>query len=233
MKNRVIGIVSGKGGVGKTTTAINLAAAFHKQGKNVLLVDGDLSTPNVHTYLGMYDIENSLQQILNEDLHFSEAVTEHESGLKLIPGLANIEDLKQLDYSKLSECMQDLQNYAELTVLDSSPGLSGSIAVIEAADDLIAVTHPEEAAVDNTKQVILAAKHLGKNILGVVLNSVTGKSYELREDDITNILGVPVIASIPFDKNVKKSNSLNDAVVFSHPNSKSSKKFNFLARKVS
>jgi len=51
--SRVIGCISAKGGVGKTTSAINLAAALHVFGKDVILVDANLTTPNVGVYLGV------------------------------------------------------------------------------------------------------------------------------------------------------------------------------------
>ena len=82
--SRTISVVSGKGGVGKTISAINLAHALFSQGKDVLLVDGDLNSPNLHHYLGG-EIVYSIHDVLNNRLHFTEIIHKHPSGIETIP----------------------------------------------------------------------------------------------------------------------------------------------------
>ena len=64
-----IGILSIKGGVGKTTTTVSLGAALAQQGKNVLLVDGNFSAPNLALHLGIVQPEISLYDVLKEARH--------------------------------------------------------------------------------------------------------------------------------------------------------------------
>ncbi|MBC8500275.1 MAG: P-loop NTPase [Nanoarchaeota archaeon] len=228
---RIISVVSGKGGVGKTVTAINLAAALNDLGKDVLLVDGSLSAPNVHVCFGAKDIETSLQDVLKDKVHFSDAVHVHASGLKIIPTLTDLNDLKTLKSDKLKKAISDMQNFSEFIIIDSGGGFSDEvIASLEACDEIVVVTNPEETAVDVAKKTISVAEELGKDVLGVVVNKVRNKKYELSEEEIVNVLGYPVIGQIPFDKAVKHSLRLNHPTVYSHPRSKASKRFNNLAK---
>ena len=82
---KIIVITSGKGGVGKTTTAINLGAAMNYFGKDVLVIDGNLTTPNVGIHLGSPEVPINLNHILSGKADVFEGVYEHESGLKIIP----------------------------------------------------------------------------------------------------------------------------------------------------
>src|SRR4030043_2044422 len=83
--NRIFVITSGKGGVGKTTTAINLGAAMNYFGKDVLIIDGNLSTPNVGIHLNSPEVPINLHHVLSKKAEAYEAVYEHESGMKIMP----------------------------------------------------------------------------------------------------------------------------------------------------
>jgi len=92
---KIIVITSGKGGVGKTTTAINLAAAINHFGKDVLVIDGNLTTPNIGIHLNSPEVPISLNQVLMKKAEAFEAVYEHESGLKIMPSSLSIKELKK------------------------------------------------------------------------------------------------------------------------------------------
>lgn len=82
---KVITITSGKGGVGKTTTAINLAAALNSLGKDVILVDSNLTTPNVGIHLGAPIVPVTLNHVLLGKAKVGDAIYEHSSGTKILP----------------------------------------------------------------------------------------------------------------------------------------------------
>ena len=81
---KIIVIASGKGGVGKTTTAINLAAALNHFGKKVLIIDANLTTPNVGIHLNSPEVPVNLNHVLNGEATALEAVYEHDSGINVI-----------------------------------------------------------------------------------------------------------------------------------------------------
>ena len=91
----MIVITSGKGGVGKTTTAINLAAAMNHFGQDILVIDGNLTTPNVGLHLNSPEVPINLNHVLMDKASAFEAVYEHESGLKIMPSSLSIKDLKK------------------------------------------------------------------------------------------------------------------------------------------
>jgi len=91
--SKIIVITSGKGGVGKTTTAINLAAAMKHFGEDVLIIDGNLSTPNVGLHLNSPEVPINLNHVLRGKAEPFEAIYEHESGIKIMPSSLSIEEI--------------------------------------------------------------------------------------------------------------------------------------------
>ena len=87
---KLITITSGKGGVGKTTTAINLGAALNAFGKEVIILDANLTTPNIGLHLGAPIVPVSLNHVLLGKARLSDAIYEHESGTKIITSSLSI-----------------------------------------------------------------------------------------------------------------------------------------------
>src|SRR3990167_1644228 len=106
---KVITITSGKGGVGKTTTAINLAAAINSFGKEVIVVDANLTTPNVGLHLGAPIVPVSLNHVLSGKADITDAIYEHESGTKIVPSSLSVKELRNLDHSKLKDVGKKLK----------------------------------------------------------------------------------------------------------------------------
>jgi len=199
---KVIGIVSGKGGVGKTVTIINLGLALHEIGYEVILTDTDVTASNLGLQLGFYSFPVTLQNVLKKEADIFKAIYLHQSGLKIIPSSISMTQLN-VNLSKLKNSLKELDG---LMLVDSPPGLNkDALDVINSSDELIIVTNPEIPAVANATKVIEVVKSKDKNILGIVVNRYKGKSYELKPCEIEEICGVPIIAVIPEDSNVKKS----------------------------
>ena len=107
---KLITITSGKGGVGKTTTAINIAAALNAQGKEVVVLDANLTTPNIGLHLGAPIVPVSLNHVLLGKAKLSDAIYEHESGTKIIPSSLSVKELKRLNHGKLKEVGKKIEN---------------------------------------------------------------------------------------------------------------------------
>src|SRR3989304_995052 len=107
--SKITVITSGKGGVGKTTTAINLAAAMKYFGQDVLVIDGNLSTPNVGLHLNSPEVPINLNHVLRGKAEPFEAVYEHESGVKIMPSSLSVAELKRTKPEYLKDFKKDFK----------------------------------------------------------------------------------------------------------------------------
>ena len=112
--SKVIVITSGKGGVGKTTTAVNLGAAMNYFGKDVLIIDANLTTPNLGIHFGSPEVPVNLNHILLNKAEVSEGVYEHESGIKIMPASLSIKESDKINPEKIGEIKKELQNNIDL-----------------------------------------------------------------------------------------------------------------------
>ncbi len=226
-------VTSGKGGVGKTTTAINLGAAFNSMGENVVVVDANLTTPNVGLYLGAPIAPITLNHVLRDEAEIHEAIYEHDSGTKIIPSDLSIKELKKLKLDKFSEITNNLKNYSDIIILDSPAGLGEeSLKVIEAGEELIIVTHPEIPSVTDALKTIKVADEKGKTVRGVIITRYKGKPTEMSLTSIREMLEIPVLGIVPEEKKMQESLARKDAIYHTHPKSKAAKAYDKVARKI-
>ena len=230
---RIITITSGKGGVGKTTSAINIGAALNFFGKEVIIVDANLTTPNVGLHLGAPMVPVSLNHVLSGKAKISDAIYEHESGTKIIPSSLSVKELRQLNHSKLKEVSKKLKKLADIVILDSAAGLGEeAIAGIEAGEDVIIVTNAEILAVTDALKASKLIEQLGKNILGVIVARFDKRRAQMPISNIEDMLELPVIGVIPEDRNVPKAVVMKDALIHTHPRSKAARAYMRVAAKL-
>ena len=231
--SKIIVITSGKGGVGKTTTAINLGAAINHFGKGVLVVDANLSTPNVGIHLGSPEVPVNLNHVILKKADPFEAIYEHESGIKIMPSSLSIKELEKIKPEKLKNIREDLQKMAEHIIVDSAAGLgSEAISALEMADELIIITNPEMPAITDALKVIKMAEKMKKSVTGVVMTRVKGNDIEMQPETVKEMLEVPVLGMVPEDLDIQRSLSMKDAVVHTHPKSKSARAYKEIASKI-
>jgi len=230
---RVIVITSGKGGVGKTTTAINLGAAMNYFGGDILIVDGNLSTPNVGIHLGSPEVPINLNHILSKKADVFEAVYEHESGMKVIPSSLSLKELKKIKPEKIKDFKKEFMKISDYVIVDSAAGLGReAISTIDLADEVIIVTNPEMPAITDALKTLKMAEEMKKPILGVIVTKVRKDDIEMQPDLVKEMLEIPIIGMIPEDISVQKSLNLKDAVVHTHPKSKSARAYKEIAAKL-
>jgi len=230
---KIITITSGKGGVGKTTTAINLAAALNSFGKDVIIVDANLTTPNVGLHFGAPIVPVSLNHVLLGKAKISDAIYEHESGTKIVPSSLSVKELRNINHSKLKDIGKKLKRLADIIIYDSAAGLGEeAIAAMEAADELIIVTNPEIPAVTDALKTSKVIEQLGKKITGVIVTRVKGNKNEMPLSNVQDMLELPILGIVPEDPNVPSSVVLKDALIHTHPKSKASKAYRQIAAKL-
>ena len=231
--SKVITITSGKGGVGKTTTAINLATALNAFGKDVIIVDANLTTPNVGLHLGAPIVPVSLNHVLSGKAKVSDAIYEHESGTKVIPSSLSIGELKNLNQNKLKDVSKKLKKISDIIIYDSAAGLGDeAIAAMEAADELIIVTNPEIPAVTDALKTSKLIGQLGKPIKGVIVTKVRGSKTEMPISNIEDMLELPILGVVPHDNKVQTALVMKDAIMHTHPKSKVSREYRKIAARI-
>ncbi len=230
---RVIVVSSGKGGVGKTTTALNLAAALNAFGKNVVVVDANLTTPNIGVHLGAPNVPVSLTHVLSGKARVHEAIYEHHSGMKVMPSSLSLTHLRSVKPERLIEVAKKLKRVADISVFDSAAGLGKeAIIAIQSGDEVLITTQAEMPALADALKVIKAAEDLGKSVTGVVVTRFRQHRYELPLEDVQAMLEKPIIAIIPEDESVKEALRLRDTVVHTHPKSPAAESYKELAARL-
>lgn len=229
----LITITSGKGGVGKTTTAINLGAAINAFGKEVIIVDANLTTPNIGLHLGAPIVPVSLNHVLLGKAKISDAIYEHESGTKIVPSSLSVKELKRLQHGKLKDVGKKLRKMADYIIYDSAAGLGEeAIAALEAADELIIVTNPEIPAVTDALKTAKVIEQLGKSVKGVIVTRVRGSRTEMPIANVRDMLELPILGVIPEDGNMQSALVQKDALVHTHPKSKAARAYRKIAAKI-
>lgn len=230
---KIITITSGKGGVGKTTTAINLAAALNSFGKDVIVVDANLTTPNVGLHLGAPIVPISLNHVLLGKAKIADAIYEHESGTKIIPSSLSVKELRRLNHQKLKDIGKKLRRMADIVIYDCAAGLGEeAIAAMEAGDELIIVTNPEIPAVTDALKASKVIEQMGKPVKGVVVTRFKGNKCEMPVSNIRDMLELPILGVIPEDSNVPMSVVMKDALIHTHPKSKAARAYKAIAAKI-
>ena len=156
---RVIAITSGKGGVGKTNLAVNLAVGLQMAGQKVMLIDADLGMANVNLLMGAVT-NRSLIDLLNDEVQLEDVVEDGVAGVKYISGVAGIEavlNLNRVEQRKLHKKLGRCSALANIIIIDTGAGLNRNvIEFILAAEEVLLITTPEPTALADAYAVIKA-----------------------------------------------------------------------------
>lgn len=195
-KGKVLAFVSIKGGVGKTTLALETASALSNNfGKKVLLVDGNFSAPNVGLYLDLTNEYSLHDVLLGEGLH--NAIYEAQ-GFDVVP--ASMEFHSDVDVYKLKNVLSKFRNRYDYIIIDSSPNFEEMKPVVAAADRIFVVTTPDKVTMNTTLKAFKAARENQTPVEGVIVNKVNHPRYECSLEEIERTMDVPVMAKIKHDK---------------------------------
>lgn len=225
---KVVGVISLKGGVGKTSSVVSLGAALSSFGKKVLVVDGNFSAPNLGLHLDIIDPEKTIHHALTDEHHINDTIIPTD-WFDVIP--ASVFYNSEYDPLRLKSKLRGLKNKYDIILIDSSPSLNiETAAVMAASDELLVVTTPDYSTLSMTLKAISSAKKRGTPISGLILNKTYGKNFELSLSDIEKTSEVPVMAVIPHDVRVARAQANFEPYVHHAPRSSGTREYHRLAR---
>jgi flagellar biosynthesis protein FlhG len=155
-KTRIIAITSGKGGVGKTNVAVNMAIAYAEIGKRVILIDGDMGMANVNVLLNIVPRYNLLQ-VINRQKKMSEIILDTEFGIKFIAGANGFSKIANLSKEELDYFTKEFLSLsnADIRIIDTGAGIANNVLqFVAAADEVYVVTTPEPTAITDAYGII-------------------------------------------------------------------------------
>jgi flagellar biosynthesis protein FlhG len=168
---RVVAVVSGKGGVGKTSLAVNLAIALAAAGRRVLLVDTDFGLANVDLVLGQRP-RGDLGHVLSGRMPLQEIVQEGPAGIRWIPGASHMPSIARIGERRreaLLDGLTALETQHDFLLLDAPAGIGqGVLHLARQADELALVTTPEPTAMMDAYALLKSAAAARAESLGQV-----------------------------------------------------------------
>jgi septum site-determining protein MinD len=215
---RIIGLISGKGGVGKTSLTANLGVSLRDLGKEVTIVDTDFAASNLGVFLGKYDHPVKIQHVLQGDAEPETAVFRHPSGVKAITSSNEINYVEP-DLENLREVLEHAAEESDYVLVDCPPGLDQTVEnIMQACDELMIVTMPTQTSGVNAAQIIEKAKEMRVPILGTVVNKVAGDpEIELVEREVEMMTESHILQQIPHDETMRESLFENKPIVEHKP----------------
>ncbi len=241
--SRVIAIASGKGGVGKTNLAVNLAILLSQTKKRVVLVDADLGTANVDVMMNVQP-RHDLSHVLRRERTVDEVALRINRHLRLIAGasgLAAIADLSPHDRHALVDQFARLESQSDVILLDCGAGISQNVlAFSQCADELLAVTTPEPTALTDVYALIKVLSRTERTPpMGLVVNQVEtereGRVVTNRIVSVTSrFLGVDLAPAghILRDPHVSLAIRQRAPLVVRYPNCQAASGLSTLARRI-
>lgn len=236
---KVIVILSGKGGVGKTTSTANIGTALALQGKRVCLLDMDIGLRNLDVVLGLenriiYDIVDvvegraKLHQAIIKDKRFDDL-------LYLLPAAQNA-DKNSLNEAQMIELVSELKKDYDYVLIDCPAGIEqGFRNSVAAADEAILITTPEISAIRDADRIIGLIEQMDMDGPRLVINRIRKKMMQNGEimdvDEITRHLSIELLGIILEDDNVVRSSNKGNPVVLD-PDLTASKGYRNIARRI-
>lgn len=183
-KPAVISVASGKGGVGKTVTAVNMAMSAQLLGYKTLILDGDLGLSNVNIVLGL-SARYNISDALNDRLQMKDVILEGPQGIHIIPGGSGISGLSELSLAKRVSLLEKIDEVAkdyDLLIIDTGAGISSNVIHLNSvADSIMVVTTPEpHALTDAYAFVKVMCETHGAKSFYLVINKVISDSQGIK-----------------------------------------------------
>jgi flagellar biosynthesis protein FlhG len=240
---KVIAVTSGKGGVGKTNIAANIAVALGQQCRNVMLLDADLSLANVDVLLGLQPRFN-LSHVLSGDVDLAATIMHGPAGIRIVPATSGnyaMTDLSPASQAAIVHAFSELADQPEVLVVDTAPGIAPAVArFVQASQQAVVVLCDEPASITDAYALIkVFSRNYGVSHFQIVTNQTRNANEGHRLFDkirrvTDSYLDVVLrhLGDIPEDRMLRRAVQEQRAVVEAYPASGSGKAIRQIARKI-
>lgn len=175
-----VAVTSGKGGVGKTSVAVNLAVSLARLGPRVALVDADLGLGSVDVALGLAPTHH-LGHVLDGEREVEDVMLEGPAGVRIVPASSGLRDLTTLSarqWQRLGRALEAVARSVDVIVIDTAPGISENVVdLLGRADRVVIVTSREPTAIVDAYAVIkVLTRSEAAAEVGVLVNGAEDRS---------------------------------------------------------
>jgi flagellar biosynthesis protein FlhG len=239
----VYSITSGKGGVGKTAVAANLAYVLASMGKRVLILDADLGLANIDVVFGISPTFN-LNHFFTGEQDLQGIMCDGPMGIKILPAGSGIQNFTNLDSHqkmRLLDGLDAMQNHFDFVLIDTEAGISENVTYFNtAAQEILVITTPEPTAITDAYALmkLLSTQYHEKNF-NLVVNQIES------EDDALDVyrkltmvanryldISIDYLGSIPNDRQMIESIRKQKVISELFPGSKITQAFRLLASRI-
>ena len=238
---KAVAIASGKGGVGKSNIAANLAAILSGQGRRVVLFDADMGCANADLLCGLSP-KATLEDVLHGRCRLAEVMLRGPGGFRLIPGASGVAHLASLDVLQRTTLLSQLgalDQVVDLMLIDLGAGLGcDTIAFASAADTVLVVCTPEPTSITDAYGAIkaIAATSRGTDlrlVVNMASSEAEGVAVHRRIHRVAaEHLGVKVglAGIVPFDFAIRKAVKKRQLVLEDAPRSRATRAIRTIGR---
>jgi flagellar biosynthesis protein FlhG len=244
-RGRSLAVLSGKGGVGKTNIAVNLALAAGQEGARVAVLDADLGLANVDILFGMMPRYN-LSHVITGEKRLEDVIVTVDENVKIIPGGAGVQNLAELDPRRQEELLEKLlvlERSEDFLIVDTAAGIYESVLSFALAVEIVLlVTTPEPTAIRDAYGVLKALSRTEEGrkkdirlLVNMAYNEQDAQSVAERIQMAANqFLGmnIPFVGYMPWDPNIRKAVQKRRPFYLSYPSSGASKALTVIARRL-
>ena len=244
---RVITVTSGKGGVGKSNTAINLAIQLRRIGQKVIILDADFGLANIEIMFGAVPKHN-LCDLIYQGKSIKDIITWGPMEVGFISGGSGITGLSNLNRDELSyiiENLSELDEMADTIIVDTGAGIADAVLeFLVASGEILLVTTPEPTSITDSYSLLKALSrhpryHTETTQIMVLANKVTGEAqaqalYAKLETVVERYLKVPIsyLGMIPQDPQLAKAVMQQTPVSLEMPRARSAIAYELIVAKL-